>query len=88
MLVYMQQCFTRNRGCVRVGVSVAILYKQGGYVCWCIGSNVVQERGLCTCWCICSDVVQARGVYVLMYTQQCCTSKGLCTCWCVRSDVV
>ena len=40
-------------GYVRVGVSVAMLYRKGG---------------LCTCWCICINYVQARGVvYVLVY---------------------
>ena len=40
----------KQGGCVCVGVSVPILYKQGG---------------LCICWCICSDVVQASELYVL-----------------------
>ena len=52
-LVHRQPVLTSKGGCVRVGVSVAMLYKKGG---------------LCTCWCISSDVVQERGtVYVLVY---------------------
>ena len=52
-LVHRRPVLTRKWVCVRVCVSVAMLYKKGG---------------LCTCWCICSDVVQERGtVYVLVY---------------------
>ena len=51
-VVCLWRCCARKGDCVRVGVSVTMLYKQ---------------RGLCTCWCVCSNVVQETGaVYMFV----------------------
>ena len=68
MLVYMHQCFTRNRGCVCVGVSVAMLYKLVGCVCVVVYVAMLYKQGaMCTSWCFSSDVVQARWLCVFVY---------------------
>ena len=49
-----------------------------------------KQEGLCTCWCICSDVEQERGgcVRVGVYVAMLYKKRGLCTSWRVCSDVV
>ena len=61
-------------GAVCVGVSVPMLYKQGGYVCVGVSAAMLYMQAGCVC----------VGIYVAMLYKQ----GGLCTCWGICSDVV